>query len=396
MNSNNLKKREMKKSFLMIAAATIVMVGCTNDNILTEVKGGEEAQTIIGFRSFNEKMTKGSTKPTGTDYVLEAYHETMVVYGSKKDVDDNVQMVFDGVTCTYDDAATDLTGEWKYAPARFWDKQSDYCFAAFAPESAPMEFALNTTPAGEEVTATDGKFQSTSDYTIGGQNLMQDNGVQAAEINVGFDGESGNDTDIMIADFTTQAGSTGSTVDLCFKHTLAKLVVALKANSAAPASDSEAGYTVKIKSIAVENYLSTGSYDTCTWTADATAGTVNYTYDATGDASAEQNAAGEDVIVLGTDKTYFIESLVFPQAINDTQTITVEYEITSQDGDGNEHTETYKYTVDADDVFTTATDYEEGSKYTISININPEDNVIKFDAGVYDWDSAESATPSIN
>lgn len=381
----------MKKSYLMIAAAAMVMVSCADTYELRNDIKGESSPVKIDFASFAEKATRGNTKPTGTQYVLEDYHTTMAVYGTKKDKDSEVQLVFDNVKCTYVedyDKTNNLTGEWSYSPARYWDKQSTYNFAAFAPAFANMKFVFNT--GGKEIASSDGKFVSSGDYVVKGQNLMSDKGVKvAAEWNTGFNTASASgDIDIMIADYVPRAEGVTSRVDFIFRHTLAKLIVAIKAGSNAPASGE--GYSVKVTSVKANNYKKQGAYDTNRWTVAIGSGDLSYEYIASGAAVASGDSkvktnASADAILLSTDPTYFIESLVMPQNIGEDQEIELEYEITTQDNDDNKYFETFKRTVKVCDIFASgdATRYNEAFKYIITLTIKPE--IITFDAGVYEW-----------
>lgn len=382
----------MKKSYLMIAVAALAMVSCAQDDQLRNGVNEESQKNVIGFASFAEKATRGTTKPDGTDYVLEDYHQTMAVYGTKKDVNDDVQKVFDKVTCTYaGDNSTAITGEWAYSPARYWDKQSSYNFAAFAPAFAAMEYSF---ASGDEVIPSEGKFKSTENYIVKGQNLMSDNGVtfttasgSAKEWNVGFNSASG-DVDIMIADYVDRPAGTISTVDLCFRHTLAKLIVAVKAGDPNPANASADGYVVKVMSVKANNYKKEGSYDTNKWTVVDASGDLSYMYNASGDDNSVKTNASADAIKLTEKSTYFIESLVMPQNIGEEQEIALEYEIMTQGGNEAPYYETFKRTVKVSDIFNNpasgdATRYNEATKYIITMTIDPQE--IKFDAGVYEW-----------
>lgn len=387
----------MKKSYLMIAVAALAMVSCAQDDQLKSNINEEKQLNAINFASFAQKATRGTTKPDGTTYVLEDYHQTMAVYGTKKDVNEIVQTVFNKVVCTYageDGEEASLTGEWSYSPARYWDKQSSYNFAAFAPAFANMDYSF---ASGDEVTDAEGKFISTANYVVKGQNLMSDNGVTfttasgpAKEYNVGFNSASG-DVDIMIADYVARTAGSISTVDLCFRHTLAKLIVAVKAGDPNPANASADGYIVKVMSVNANNYKKEGSYgqdETKKWSVVNASGDLSYKYNASGDANSVKTNASADAIKLTEKSTYFIESLVMPQNIGEEQEIALEYEIMTQGGNEAPYYETFKRTVKVSDIFShpasgDATRYNEETKYIITLTIDPQE--IKFDAGVYDW-----------
>lgn len=351
----------MKKNLFLLAAVAAALVSCNQDVLIDEPVVGPE--TPIAFSTFADKATRAD-KPASSDFFLEDYHQTMSVYGTKKDGDDNVQLVFSNVTCTFDAAETDITGEWAYSPARYWDKQAkNYKFVGFAPATAPMEYVIAT---DSEVDATGNKFQSTSALTLVGTNL-QEGDPQNDYINVGFYGTTGVDCDVMITkSVNTVDGFVASMpdVDLIYGHTLAKLVVTFTTPLAATDG------TVTINNVKVSNYLSEGSFDTNAWTADATSTKIDYEY----------TTPAKDLTTNTT--TYFIESLVFPQALTDDQKLSFNYTITSAD---NSYTEDFPYSIKISDVFTSESAYAGDTVYLINFTIDPESNVIKFDAGVSDW-----------
>lgn len=383
----------MKKSYLMIAVAAIAMVSCAQDD---QLRNGvsQEKQEAISFASFSEKASRATTPLN-----LEDYHKTFAVYGTKNGAD-GIQRVFDNVKCTYA-SGDELYGDWRYDTPRYWDKQSSYKFAAFAPDFAPIYFNY---AVGKEIASGDGYWVSTEPYTILGQNLMQEQGVASGDWNTTFNGIDGKkDIDIMIADFAERKLVSGviestATVDLQFHHTLAKLLVAAKAAKDLTASGE--GYLVKIKSIKANDFLSTGSYNTDKWTA-ASGNVVNYVYNASDDAVAttvETKVASGEAIQLTTAPTYFIESLVMPQAVAEAQQIVVEYEIESKSlnasGDAVSYSEAFTRKIDVDEILVNAsgdastTRYNESYKYLLTLIIDPQ--IITFDAKVTDWGNGDA------
>ena len=387
-----------KKSLFLLAAVAGLFASCSSEVLVDDQPTRTNMPKAIGFSTFAENVTRSAA-----DFELENYHHTFVVYGTKKsDVDGEVQAVFGtnadgantGVTCTYTlttDAAYDLTEMWRYSPARYWDTQAQYHFRAYAPAAAPFAYSFATD--GDEVNNAAAKFVSTSNYVIAGQNRMQDEGVATAEIKTGFDGVAGTspkqDLDIMVSDLNSQHGKTHDPyVDLIFRHTLAKLNIALDVEKAAPAAGT-AGYKVYVTSVTAADFNSTGSFDTDVWSVEG-ANKVNYTYVYTG---ADQG------ILLTTDDQYFVESLVMPQAIADNQIITLKYQLVSVDAAGNEYPENYTYKLKMTDAFKSTdghTDYNENSNYTVKFHLNPENNVILFDAGVAEWTNRYSWTEDVD
>ena len=411
---------------LILAALAAVAVGCNNDDVL--VDNQKDANVPIAFTTFADKATRTPDKPTGSDFFLEDYHLTFAVYGTKKaNVGGEVSYVFgdnataitqitkyNGVTCTFDDSDPAPTGEWVYSPHRYWDTQAVYKFMAYAPANAPIRYIYGA--AGDEVGATGYKFLSTAPYTIKGQNLqMPINGyagpgkapyATAAEINTGFDGIQKNngfftplsDIDIMVTNnVATEDGAihktTDSDVDLIFSHTLAKINVKMDVETNAPTTGT-AGYKVNVTSVNLANFLSTGAYDSSApskWIVDnsTSAGKVNYDFYRT--PGVQLDEAGK----------YFIESLVMPQAINANQVVTLKYTITSIDAAGNTYSEDFVYQTTLGEIFKVGTttpianEYLSNSNYTITFHLNPENNVIKFDAGVAKWATKISSEETI-
>lgn len=377
----------MKKSYLMIAVAALAMASCAQDDQLKSVINNQDA---INFTSFSQMATRATTPLN-----LEDYHETFVVYGTKKDKGDLVQRVFDGITCTYDASGDELFGDWKYDIPRYWDKQSSYNFAAFAPATANMKFDYDK---DMEIASSDGKWVSTAPYTVLGQNLMQEQGVASGDWNTKFDGITGKqDIDIMISEFVPRAAGKTEEVNLLFRHTMAKLLIAVRAADDLASGD---GYLVKIKDIKANNFLSTGDYDTNNWTASGSA-TVNYEYVASDDEKAETvetKVASGEAIQLSTVPTYFVESLVMPQATGGSQEIILDYEIESMASSASySYSEAFTRKIEVKDIFAAsgdATRYNEGYKYLITLTIDPQ--IITFDAKVDDWADAEPETYTID
>lgn len=352
-----------------LAATLLTAVACTNGPVLVDTEFEDitlkqpEKDTPIEFSTFADR----STRAVATVNDLEYYHNTFKVYGTKTSNEGTkIQPVFNGITVTANIAeGDDEPNTWEYDTDRYWDKQADnYQFIAFAPAHAPLAYQHNLV----EVNDASACFFSQEDYTLIGQNLME--GAPAtAEKNAGFTGatdEEGTpltDCDVMrSAPFSVTDPKTTPVVNFNFSHTLAKLLVTVKANAAAP-------YVITINNITVEDLLSTGSYDhTDGWVAKGE-NTVDYRY--TTPATA----------LSATDKTYFIEALAMPQAVAATQVVTLNYTITSGD-----YSEQFTYTSNLAEIFAgKATTFLAANSYTVNFNIAPEENIITFHAGVTAW-----------
>jgi len=391
MNIINFKlKREMKKSYLTLAAVAMVMASCSNEVLVDnqEVKNNEtEAMT---FSTFSDLAVKGdATVRTNLEY----YHNTFAVYGSKKStVDDEVTQPFDAQEVTYNSTAATALDDWKYSPLRYWDRQANYNFIAVAPSNAIVKYQLNDvlyTDATEAANAGknvgdvkvaaaereigEGSFVTVAGgYTLVGQNLQTS--PTAAEIVKGFVGGTGKDTDIMTSTKVAQNGSThivGQAVNLTFKHILAKLNIAIAKHSALD------DVVITIKEVSIAGLDNNGTYlenaNGGAWSNQSTVGSYSLVYDNT-----NGQAAGE---INSTTKLYFIESLVMPQVVaDDVETVTVKYSITSGTAP-NTVTENFTYRMDLYDAF--KNNFVEGNNYTLTFNIMPD--AIVFDASATEW-----------
>ena len=345
------------KKFVFGFGLALLAVGCSNEVLVEEQQNPqEEVQTPISFATFADKQVRSQS------VLMEDYHNTIAVYGVKKNV--TVQTVFNNVTLTYTTPGG-TPNDWAYSPLRYWDKQADYQFIAFAPASAPMAYVLHT-----DGKVTGGHFQTSTPYTLVGQNLQ--NGTSNEEIYTGFTGGTGKDTDIMLAPMVPANGTTKGIVNFDFHHILSKLNVAVKLNASLGSS------VVKVKNITISGLKKTGTYtDAAGWSATATDPNYKLQFN---------NADG--VAVNATPVLYFLESLVMPQVM--AGTLNMEYTISSTTGG---YEETYYYEQPLEDIFT-ATSFDKGSNYTITFTISP--SVITFDAKVSNWAKGENAGVNIN
>ena len=376
-----------KKNFVFIAVIATTLASCSNEKFLSDNK---DAQAPIGFASYSQNLTKA----TASD--LEFYHNTFVVYGSKKStVDNEINQVFDGGATslvTFDEGAS-APNEWTYSPYRFWDKQANYNFIAVAPNANIIKYDWNAyastltevgTTANDFVTVTGG-------YTLKGQNL-QKNSTQS-EIKKGFLETTTGDVDLMTSTINPQTGSGhDADVNLEFKHILAKLNVTVAKSSVLN------DYDVYVRSLEIIGLNDHGTYAESDYdnTADPiVSGWSNqsiandgyklsyaYAYDA------EATAQGKLLSDYNTSATktvpnYFIESLVMPQTVPATgdgaAALILKYRIVTGSG-ATAHSEDYTYKLTLKDAFT---QFNDRCNYTLNFTIDP--TVITFDAEVANW-----------
>lgn len=392
------------KKILYLAAAAAMMVSCMEtEKIGNDLQEANE-QNVIGFASYSEKATRGDATDANN---LEFYHGTFTVYGSKKStIDDAISEVFDGgatALLTYSNGAT-TPNDWTYSPYRFWDKQANYKFIAVAPNASVVKYDWNAkdqnlvevgTEANDFVTVEGG-------YTLIGQNLQKT--ATSNEITKGFTGGNNEDTDIMTSGVVSEVGATHNTdVNLTFKHILAKLNVTVA--KAYILNDAE----VYIKSIEIAGLKDKGTYDESKyhlnagqedliatksgWTAAASDNAANYKlaysyaeddnkYEKSGrDPEGQVGAKLADATSQSVKvPTYFIESLVMPQAVAaQTSTLTIKYQIVTGTGE-DAHAEDFTRTFDMNQAFAS---YLDRHNYTLNFTIEPD--VITFDAAAALW-----------
>ena len=370
-----IKEKTTKGNLLLsvlIAVVAIVFAACSSDVVLNDIAESQtDTPKAIGFTSFSEKITRADTD-------LEYYHNTFVVYGTKQSTVDNaIQYVFggkatalgnqDGVTCTYDAASTTVTGYWKYDNPRYWDKQAEYDFIAYAPDNAPLRYFYNAADA--QVGDPNNKFVTNADYTLAGTNLQAT--ATTAEKVKGFTGDV--DLDIMISTAKSQCGSNNADVALVFKHILSKLNVTFAK------ADVLNDATVTVTSVEITGLKEKGSYNESDYVNDEFTKTSGWTTIDVTTSTYKLAYSGSQALNNSTGSAfYFIESLVMPQTIDDDQvTLVAKYKIES-----GTYSENYTYELDLYDI-ATLQKFFDGYNYTLNFTIAPD--VIKFDATVTPW-----------
>lgn len=386
-----------KSDLVLIAAVASMLASCSNEKFLSN---NNDAPAPIGFASYSQNLTKA----TASD--LEFYHNTFVVYGSKKStVDNEINQVFDGGATslvTFNEGAS-APNEWTYNPYRFWDKQANYNFIAVAPNANIIKYDWNAyaSPLTEVGTTANDFVTVTGGYTLRGQNLQKIS--TTSEIKKGFLETTTGDIDLMTSNLNPQDGKNHTAdVDLEFKHILAKLnVTVAKAKNLNDAA-------VYVRSVEITKLNDHGTYAESNY--DATVdpkvsgwsniSIVNDEYKLAyyfkDDLAAV--AAGKPLAYNTTDdKTvpnYFIESLVMPQDVpasaTDQAELILKYTIVTGSGAAI-HTENYTYKLKLAEAFDR---FYDRCNYTLSFTIDP--TVITFDATVAEWGNGGTADPTID
>ena len=388
----------MKKSYLMLAATATILASCAEtDKINTDLKDTTEPK-VIGFSSYSENATKGDASVASN---LEFYHNTFAVYGTKQSKNDatDIQYLFggaataagvqDGVTCSYlDPAKPSVLGDWRYDDPRFWDKQADFDFIAYAPAASLIRYyysAANALPG-----ATGNEFKTTGTYTLEGTNIQST--PTTAEKVKGFTVEANGDLDLMVAGHVGQlnGASYRDFVNLQFRHILSKFnVKVLK-------GEGLNGVIVTVKEVTITGLDDSGDYESSGynpgiatgWTSSVDDANYALSYvDATGKRlnSGSYSATTPKVFTPGAPY-YFIESLIIPQGIADDQVeVTVKYSIKNNE-DAAEQNFTNKFDLyDLENLRV----LNEGYNYTLTCTVQTE--MIKFDATASAWDNVNAS-----
>ena len=379
----------MNKNYLILAAAAAMLASCAETEKLNNELRDNQEPTAIAFSSYSEKATRADNGDDSNINNLEFFHHTFAVYGTKQSVNDPtvISYIFgataeansgvkDGTVCTYtnNDDASFYGSNWRYDDPRYWDKQSNYQFIAYAPAVGSNPLRYEYAAPGKLVGAEGNDFVAT-DYILTGKNL-QANPSSAAK-NKGFN-VNNQDLDLMTSGVKIQAGSNHDQVQLTFKHILSKVNIMIGKS----ATLDEA--TVTIDSVSIINLKDKGSYS-------------ENLYDITGQTpvsgwrpnNVNANAdyilkyikpEGSTLALPATSNSaaqylYFIESLVIPQPIGNDPKLAIKYTIKR-----GEHSEVFTYDMDLKDAFTS---FFDRSNYTLKFTIGP--SVITFDASAATW-----------
>lgn len=386
----------MKKSYLMLAATATILASCAEtDKINTDLKDTTEPK-VIGFSSYSENATKGDVSVASN---LEFYHNTFAVYGTKQSKNDatDIQYLFggaataagvqNGVTCSYlDPLKPSVLGDWRYDDPRFWDKQADFDFIAYAPAASLIRYyysAANALPG-----ATGNEFKTTDTYTLEGTNIQST--PTTAEKVKGFTVEANGDLDLMVAGHVGQlnGASYRDYVNLQFRHILSKF------NVKVVKGEGLNNAVVKVKEVTISGLDDSGDYTSSAYVPATTSGwassSVNNTYkltyeDATGTTLNSGTYAGNPAVFTPGAPYYFIESLIMPQAIAYNQVnVTVKYSIESTT---SSLVQNFTNTFDLYDL-ENLRNLNEGYNYTLTCTVQTE--MIKFDATASAWDNVNA------
>jgi len=258
----------MKKSYLMIAAAAALFAACSDNDAFKEIVDDNET-VMIGFETFHEKATRATAtgEISGPTNFTKA-HGGFGVWGYKGapanivaasgtpavvniSSTTNFTPVFENVQVWYESASTPSQG-FTYTVPKYWDKNMEYIFFAYAPYDADHA-DLNL--ATGNITIDDiASIQDISTSTGSGEALVF-SGTTTTSV-----------TDYLMASYeydqklnaTNQSSESydlkGQTVGFTFGHMLSKLQINLQAKEAYSGLAS-----LKVTSLSIENMPSSAS-----------------------------------------------------------------------------------------------------------------------------------------
>lgn len=336
----------MKKQYFMIAAAATLFAACAETDLIDEVSVQEVPQAI-GFETFADKITRQVSNATA----LNSYHDAFGVWAYKST--NSREAVMPNYQVKYVVDGDNLT--WEYAGVndqtiKYWDKNADYEFYAYAPYNATN---VNSSIDARTITITEGEYAANENLQ---SNIVDEveKGLSTTLNSKKFSGvgdkSSTASTDWMIANVVRQPIVNNDTktygpVNEEFTHTMSKLVVKLQSTVA----------NTIINSVSVNNVHGTGSYDGTEWS--------------TGNNQAKSISGATGTIANANTPYYTMEYLLIPSSV--APTFSVNYTIS---GD--------TYNVEGVAI-TNIASFAANTKYELTVTIAPA--AIEFSATASDF-----------
>lgn len=342
---------------MILAVAAIALAACSRT-----FDTHQSTQPVIGFGTWNDVMTKAPKTAFADADEFDVFGYKWMDAGTPANVS-----VFEGVDVEYDLA----NDKWTYSPLRYWDQAYDnYTFFAAWPKD---QLASGTyAQTGLFVTST-----------------------------LTFDGA---DEPILIAQKKTVAKANYNTVvPLVFKHMSA--LVDIKVKKHADLEDAE----LVVTSISLANIKTKGTFTVASYDGSnnpvGTAGVAGWAPDATPTVATFDNSDGTGVDTLPTleashgittgEAGNLIDNLVvMPQALDGSQTLSIEYTLEDESGIVNTYApdaiglDKFDNTDNKSNASTFITSWLPGYHYTLYITINA--NAIEFSASIADWDATST------
>ena len=336
----------MKKQYFMIAAAATLFAACAETDVINDIIE-ESAPQAIGFETFADKITRQVSNATD----LNSYHGAFGVWAYKST--NSREAVMPNYQVRYKVDGDNLT--WEYAGVndqtiKYWDKNADYEFYAYAPYNATN---VNSSINARTITIKEGEYAANENLQSKIVDAME-TGLSTTLNSKKFSGVGDNSstasTDWMIANVVSKPiesndTKTYGTVEEVFTHTMSKLVVKLKSTVA----------NTVINSVSVNDVHGTGSYDGREWS--------------TGENQAKSILGATGTIINAGTHYYTMEYLLIPS--NTPPTFSVNYTISG---------DTYNVEEVA---ITNITSFKANTKYELTVTIDL--NAIQFNATASDF-----------
>ncbi len=256
----------MKKSNLMIAAAAALFAACSSNDTFKEISN---ENVLIGFETFHEKATRATATDeiTGPTNLTKAHGgfgvwgfkgtpaNVVAASGTPATVDISTAAdfnpVFNNVQVWYESASTPSRG-FTYAVPKYWDKNMEYIFFAYAPYDASHatldlttgNITISDIASIQDISASSGSGEAlvfTGTNTTGVTDYLMSTYETEQKLNA-----------------TNQSSESyelkGQTVGFTFGHMLSKLQINLQAN------DTYSGITsLKVTNLSIENMPASAS-----------------------------------------------------------------------------------------------------------------------------------------
>lgn len=435
----------MKKNFIMLAAAVVLLSACAEKDTFKDAAQEQKADQALSFSAYADKVTRGTNSTE-----LQDFYTVFGVYGWKTVAKTDgsgteEQNVFNNVPNEY--FATDAKGNvvydgddekpsiewavtnpytaaWYYENVRYWDKMATvYQFFAIAPYESNPTYTVAANADNISIATEANKYNISTEYNLARTDLAA-NPVSETAAPKGELTYSGFKKDYMIADKKTpqpKGNVTTSDVQLVFHHILTKLNVKIQKADNYKAQQVLQVNELKIANLAKEGYY---VYDT-DMTTDGWTKSGKYNIDINTKYPLANGATNYD-------KHYWIETLIFPQTTNckaagsqpTAEDLTdlylyIQYQI---------GTEVYNSYYDLAYIFDPTTapqaareynaadqevidglaqvgdlkpavpgsdfEFKQGSQYNLTITVGPDP--IHFDAEVFEWATETERTVSAN
>ena len=336
---------------VLAGPAAFVAAACSTD-VLMDNSGRENRQEQTPYAiEFSESLINSSVRATRSGLSgLSDHMTTMGVWGWRSTLDGQIvnETQFRNKQVQFKDSV------WKYTPKKYWIKDSNYRFYAYAP--------YTQTASIDSLTG----LISINGVRLSGDNLMKD--VPSASLSNNFHDSS--DIDWMVArGGQTAFGSVMAQVEFTMQHILSKINVSIRFTK----GFKDENFDLVIDSLKIGPLTSGGSFrqiyesntigDEPEWTPDNTQSDITL-YSA-------KNTS------VDTIKTYILESLVIPQEIEKSKTVKLYYSYNYSDG----RKECSAYVLELGKAFGARLK----SGYSYDLNLIFEPGRITFDASVSDW-----------